>query len=344
MEVMMKKSSLAVFVLLGILALSGCSNSISEERNELWPEIKPFRTDHLQVSEIHRIYFEECGNPEGKPVFVLHGGPGARVSPYYRRFFNPEVFHIVLHDQRGTGLSEPFLELRENTTPHLVEDIEALRLHLGCDDIILFGGSWGSTLALAYAETYPENVSALVIRGVFMATQEELVHYYGGGVKTFFPEAYAKLEDAVGEPLSPQAILDKINKEDTAEHFPISKAWTAYEAKIAELFISDQNVEGMVNSKQMADIVRSLALLENHYMVNGCFFEEGQLFNNSNRIKDIPTVIVNGRYDMICPPITAYRLHLRLPRSRLIIAEESGHSMSERNIEIALLQAMQSFE
>lgn len=341
----MRRLQAALSAGISVLFLAlGCAAPRSEERTGLWPEIQPFRTDHLQVSELHRIYFEECGNPEGKPVFVLHGGPGGRISPYYRRFFDPEVFHIVLHDQRGTGQSRPFLELRDNTTFHLVEDIEALRLHLGCGKIILFGGSWGSTLALAYAETYPENVAGMVIRGVFTATREELDHYYGGGVQLFFPEAYARLEEAFGSPLSPQSILEKILSEDTAESFSLSKAWSAYETKIGELHIPDIQVMRMLNSKQLADMIRSLAVLENHYMSNRCFFEEGYLLKNADRIKEIPAVIVNGRYDMICPPVIAYRLHQRLPLSRLIIAEESGHSMSERNIEIALLQAMGSFE
>jgi len=344
MEETMRKISSTVIIIVSFVFLTGCSDSMSEGRKSLWPEIQPFRTDHLQVSDLHRIYFEECGNPEGKPVFVLHGGPGGRTSPYYRRFFNPEVFHIVLHDQRGTGLSRPFLELEDNTTPHLVEDIEKLRLHLGCGKIILFGGSWGSTLALAYAETYPENVGGMVLRGIFTATAEELDHYYAGGVRPFFPETYEKLEEVFGSPPSPQTILEKIKQEKMADRFPLSKAWTAYEAKIAELHIPDPEVQAMVDSKQIADIVRSLALLENHFMANGCFFEEGQLLANIDRIPDIPIILVNGRYDMICPPINAYRLHKRLPQSSLIIAEESGHSMSERNIEIALLQAMHSLE
>jgi proline iminopeptidase len=344
MEEVMVKKLIAVLSLLVFLALAGCSGSASQDRKDLWPDIEPFRTDHLQVSDIHRIYFEECGNPEGKPVFVIHGGPGGRVSPYYRRFFNPEVFHIVLHDQRGTGLSMPFLELRENTTPHLVEDIEKLRLHLGCGKIILFGGSWGTTLALAYAETYPENVRGMVLRGVFTATEDELAHFYSGGVRVFFPEVYERLEGTFGRPLSPQSILEKIQKEDTAENPFYSKAWTAYEAKIGELYISDRQIEGMVNSEQLADVVRSLALLENYYMANNCFLEENQLLDNADRIRDIPAVIVNGRYDMVCPPINAYRLHQKLPQSRLIFTQAAGHSMSERNTETALLRAIQSFE
>jgi proline iminopeptidase len=340
----MKRKICIASVLGVILAAAGFLVLYTQERTTLWPDIEPYTSGHLQVSKIHEIYFEACGNPEGKPVFVLHGGPGARISPYYRRFFNPEAFHIVLHDQRGTGMSRPFLELEENTTPHLVEDIEKLRVHLQCGKIILFGGSWGSTLALAYAETYPENVDGIVIRGIFTAAKDEMDHYYAGGVKVFFPEEYLRLEETFGPPLSPQVILEKIQKEDSEKRYNYSKAWTAYEAKIAELHISDRDVFGMVNSKQIAGLVRSLALLENHYMANGCFFEEGQLLENADLIKNIPTVIVNGRYDMICPPLNAYRLHQRLSNSRLVIVEEAGHSMSEKNIEIALLQAMTTFE
>jgi proline iminopeptidase len=340
----MKKNMHAFFILISLFSLVCCTKSVSEERAALWPSIEPYQTDYLQVSDLHKIYYEACGNPEGKPVFVLHGGPGARLSPYYRRFFNPKIFHIVLHDQRGTGLSKPFLELRENTTWDLVEDIEKLRKHMKCEKIILFGGSWGSTLALAYAETYPENVSGIVIRGIFTATQEELDRYYSSGVKVFFPEAYARLEKVFGQPVSPERLLKKIQDEDSEKRYDCSKAWAAYESKIAELNISDGEVAGMVNSKQLSDIVRSLGLLENYYMANGCFFEEGQLLDKTSRIKDIPTVLVNGRYDMICPPITAYRLHQLLPLSRLVIVEEAGHSMSEPGIELALLRAMNSFE
>ncbi len=341
----MKKNLNVFFITVSLLLiLTCCSESVSEETTGLWPNIEPYLTDYLQVSDLHEIYYEACGNPEGIPVFVLHGGPGARISPYYRRFFNPEVFHTILHDQRGTGLSRPFLELRENTTWDLVEDIEKLRKHMECEQIILFGGSWGSTLALAYAETYPENVSGLVIRGIFTATQEELDHYYSSGVKVFFPEAYARLEEVFGQPLSPDKLFSLIQEKDSEDRFDFSKAWTAYEAKIAELNISDPEVRGMVNSPQIADIVRSLALLENYYMANGCFFEEGQLFTDADRIKDIPAVLVNGRYDMICPPTTAYRLHQKLPLSQLVIVEEAGHSMSEPGIEQALLRAMKTFE
>lgn len=326
------------------MAVCTHKNQAAAKEETLWPEIEPFKTDHLKVSDIHEIYYELCGNPEGKPVFVLHGGPGARISPYYRRFFNPDVYLIVLHDQRGCGQSRPLFELRENTSQHLVEDIERLRNQLKLDKIILFGGSWGSTLALAYAETYPDHVSAMVLRGIFTAAQDEMDHFYGGGVRFFFPETYGKLEQAFGKNLTPQKIYDKVKSEDPAERRKYGRAWTAYEIKIGNLYFPDEWLNNFLNSKEYADLVVSLALIENHYMANGCFFEQGQLLRDTDKIKDIRTILVNGRYDMICPPFNAYRLHKRLNNSKLIIAEEAGHSMDERNIEQALVRAMRELE
>lgn len=327
-----------------VLAVCVEKNQATVKNQSLWPEIKPFETGHLKVSGIHEIYYELCGNPEGKPVFVLHGGPGARVTPYYRRFFNPDAFLIVLHDQRGCGNSRPIFELRENTTPYLVEDIEKLRGHLKLDKIILFGGSWGSTLGLAYAETYPDNVSAMVLRGIFTAAQDEMDHFYRGGVRPFFPETYEKLEQAFGKNPTPQAIYEKVNSKDPAERRKYGRAWTGYEAKLAMLHYPDEWLHNLLTSEEYADVVVSLALIENHYMANGCFFEPGQLLRDTDKIKNIPTVLVNGRYDMICPPFNGYRLHKRLNNSELIIVEEAGHSMNERDIEQALLRAMRKFE
>lgn len=327
-----------------VLAVCATKNQATAKNNRLWPEIEPFEAGHLQVSSLHDIYYELCGNPEGKPVFVLHGGPGAQITPYYRRFFNPDAFLIVLHDQRGCGNSRPRFELRENTTPHLVEDIEKLRNHLKLDKIILFGGSWGSTLGLAYAETHPENVSAMVLRGIFTASQDEMDHFYRGGVRPFFPEIYEKLEQVFGQDPTPRSIYDKVKSEDPGERRKYGRAWTAYEAKLAMLHYPDAWLHELLTSDQYADIAVSLALIENHFMANGCFLEEGQLLRDTDKIKNIPTVLVNGRYDMICPPFNAYRLHKRLMNSRLIIAEESGHSMNEKKIEQALLGAIKELE
>lgn len=330
-----------------MLFFGGCSNHTPQTKAQdevpLWPAIQPYKTDYLKVSDIHELYYELSGNPEGKPVFGLHGGPGGGSSPYMRQFFNPEKFFIVLHDQRGAGKSKPYADIRENTTQRLVEDIETLRKHLNVNKIILFGGSWGSTLALAYAETYPENVEGMVLRGIFTSTKEELDHFYQGGVKTFFPEVYDKFVSALPNPDNKphhQLLLDLIENGTEEEKLKYSKIWAEYEFKIAALFMPDEEIETILkNFNPLA-----FGLIENYYMANNCFFEENQLFKNVDKIRDIPLIMVNGRYDMICPPVTAYRLHREIPKSKLIIAESSGHWMGEKPIERELLKAMKEFE
>jgi proline iminopeptidase len=338
------KTLFLVFICLAFIASYGEEGQTKKEPNGLWPPLEPNETGYLKVSDLHEIYYELCGNPKGKPVFVLHGGPGGSTSPYYRRFFNPETYLIVLHDQRGAGKSRPAFEIRENTTQHLVEDIEQLRNHLKLEEIILFGGSWGSTLALAYGETYPANVSGMVLRGIFTAAQDEIDHFYRGGVRPFFPETYEKLKQVLGQEPSPEVFLKLVQSIDPAEQQKYSKVWTAYEFKIGGLEIPDEFINNFVNSKENANLVFALALIENYYMANGCFLEEGQLLQNASKIKDIPIVLVNGRYDMICPPINAYRLHKRLSNSKLIIVEAAGHWMGDPPIEKALLKAMREFE
>lgn len=341
----MKKNLWAVFAILFLFSIfnKDCSVSETGEKADLWPEIDPFHTEYLRVSDIHEIYFELCGNPEGKPVFFLHGGPGGSCSPYMRRFCDPDKFLMVLHDQRGAGKSRPYAEVRENTTQHLVEDIEKLRKHLNIEKIVLFGGSWGTTLGFAYAETYPDNVSGMLLRGVFTATQEEIDHFYHGGVHTFFPETYEKLLSVLPEPDKrplPNYLLELIQTDDPNEQQKYSEAWAKYETKIAGLEIPDQWIdEYYENHNPLA-----FALFENYYMSNGCFLEEGQLIKNLDKILNIPIIMVNGRYDMICPPVTAYRLHQKLPKSKLIIAEGAGHWMGEKPVEIALLKAIRDFE
>jgi len=341
----MKKMQIIVLAILGLSVILGLTRNTAAQSGQvpLWPQIEPFQTGKLKVSEIHAIHYELCGNPKGKPVMVLHGGPGAKSSPYYRRFFDPAEFLIVLFDQRGCGLSRPLFELRENTTQELVGDIEKLRLHLKLGKTILFGGSWGTTLGLAYAETYPEAVAGIVLRGVFTSTQEELDHYYKG-VRTFFPDAYDKLAGVLGEAPSPQALLRLVQSKDEAERKRGARAWVEYEFKIGELTAKDADIARLFVTPSLAETIYSLGLIENHYMANRCFLEEGQLLRDAVKLKDIPAVIVNGRYDMICPPVTAYKLHKLMPKSRLIIAEASGHSLNEPAIEKALLNAMRDFE
>ena len=337
------KKGMCIRVFLFFVFALGVTSIAHAKEIELWPEIKPYRTDYLKVSNIHEIYYELCGNPNGKPVFVLHGGPGGSSSPYMRRFFNPDKFLIVLHDQRGAGKSKPFGEIRQNTTQHLVEDIERLRIHLKLEKIILFGGSWGSTLGLAYAETYPENVSGMVLRGIFTATKEEIDHFYHGGVRLFFPDVYDKFLSSLPEPDKrplPNYLLELIRSEDSTRSAKYSRLWAEYEIKLASLLFPDEEMDRIFKNFNP----HAFALLENYYMANQCFLEEGQLLRDAGKIQDIPVILVNGRYDMICPPITAYRLHKKLPKSELLLAEGGGHWMGEKPVELSLLKAMRKFE
>ncbi len=310
---------------------------------KLWPPLEPYKTDYLKVSALHSIYYQLGGNPEGKPVMVIHGGPGGGCSQDMFRFFNPEKFHIILHDQRGAGQSRPYAEIRENTIQHLVEDIEKLRIHLGLGKVLLFGGSWGSTLSLAYAETYPQNVSGMVLRGVFTGTRAEIDHFYHGETAKYFPEAYERLLRHIDHPEKknyPDQLLEKIQSSDAATRKKYALAWATYEIKMSVLQISDRIVEDIFKEWDPYDF----ALLENHYMANTCFLEEGQLMDNADKLKDIPITIVNGRYDVICPPATAYRLHKKLPLSKLIIVERAGHSANAEPLQTFLVNAVRAFE
>jgi len=332
-----------VFLVVLILTSAACSTDASEKKMDLWPRIEPFESGFLKVSDIHEMYYELSGNRGGKPVFVLHGGPGGSSSPYMRRFFDPQKFLIVLYDQRGAGQSKPHAELRENTTQNLVEDIERLRNHLHLDKIIIFGGSWGTTLGLAYAEAYPDNVSGIVLRGVFLATEQEIDHFYHDGANRNFPDAYDKLLSALPDPNRrplPEYLLQLIQNGTDEERDRCCKAWAKYETKMAVLEISDEWLDDHYEKNNPY----VFALFENYYMANHCFLEEGQLLANTDKIKDIPTIIVNGRYDLICPPITAYKLSNKLNHSKLIIAEGSSHWMGEPAIEDALLKAFKEFE
>ena len=310
---------------------------------KLWPELTPYKTGYLQVSALHKIFYQLGGNPLGKPVMMLHGGPGSGCYPTLLRYFNPEKFHIVLHDQRGSGKSRPYAELKENTTWHLVEDIEKLRKHLNLGKVILFGGSWGSTLALAYAETYPQHVNGIIMRGVFTSTKEEIDHFYHGETAAFFPENYRKLKDLVDHPEKknyPVQLLKKLQGPDPKIRDKYARTWAVYESKIALLDMPDQRIEDFLKNWNPY----AFALIENYYMANGCFFKEGQLLQNAHKLADIPIIMVNGRYDLICPPITAYKLHKKLPKSRLIIAEKAGHAESDPPVQRELVKAAKEFE
>jgi proline iminopeptidase len=334
-------------ILTFLLVICGASLTEASEPQEdgLFPVTQPIKMGDLQVSALHRIHYELHGNPNGKPVFVLHGGPGFGCYPRLAQYFNPDKFLIVLHDQRGAGRSTPAGEIRENTTQHLVEDIERLRKHLKIDGkILIFGGSWGSTLALAYAETYPERVSGMVIRGIWTGTQAELDHYYGEqGIRKFFPDAWARLKAELPprvREFKPKSLLELFSKGDAAIVRKVGDAWIRYAVKTGSLYAPDKKVEQGWGDYD----ARPGAIIDTYYASNGFFLEERQLLREASKLKDIPVTIINGRYDMICPPITAWRLHKELPQSRLIIVEEAGHSEGEPGTTKALLEAVAEFE
>lgn len=348
---MTKKILLIVIVgalVLMLMPWSQSAGAAAENKPEttggkLWPAIKPYKTGYLQVSEIHKIFYQLGGNPNGEPVMFLHGGPGGGCTPGNFRYFNPEKFHVVLHDQRGCGKSTPYGELKENNTRELVEDVEKLRKHLNLGPVILFGGSWGTTLALAYGETYPQNVKAMILRGIFTASKREIDHFYHGGTALFFPDAYQKLTALLESPVQqdlPAQLLEKLQSQDPAVREKYARAWARYESKVAFLEIPDVVIDLFLKKWDPY----AFAVLENHYMANNCFLAEGQLLQNADKLKDIPIILINGRYDVICPPITAYRLHQKLPKSKLIIVEKAGHSSMEPGIQRELLSAVKQFE
>ena len=332
-------------ILLLLISCGQSSNDAKKSEIDLWPEIEPFQSNYLKVSDIHEIYYELCGNPKGKPIFVLHGGPGGRCTPYYRRFFNPAKFLIVLFDQRGSGKSKPLGEIRQNSTQDLIEDIEKLRIHLNLDKIFLFGGSWGSTLGLVYAEKYPNNISGIVLRGVFTATEKEMDHIYNE-IPKYFPLEYENYVSVMPEPNkvpTPDYLFNSLNESDENTAKQIVKAWLSYESKTNMLEAPDNLLEEILSSSSQRDLLAALKV-QQHYVINHCFLENGQIMRDINKISHIPIILINGRYDMYCPPVTAYRLHKMLPKSQLIIVESAGHWMGDKPIEKELIKVIKNFE
>ena len=331
----------ALLIALSALPIRG--ETAPSNRLDAYPEIEPFETGYLRVSDVHEIYYELSGRRDGTPVFVLHGGPGGGSYPGLRRYHDPSKWLIVLHDQRGAGKSKPYADLRDNNTPALVEDIEKLRRHLKLDKVHLFGGSWGSTLAVAHAEAYPDRVSSLVLRGVFLGAKSEIDHFYHGGVEPYFPEVFARLPAILPAPEKldyPRQLLAILQGDDPERRKSASLGWAGYEIRISRVGKTDAYLDEVFKDWDPFDF----SLIENHYMAAGCFLEEGQLLRNAGKMASIPTVIVQGRYDLICPPITAYKLHKVLPKSRLIMVEDAGHSGGEPGIRSALIEATRSLE
>ncbi len=309
----------------------------------LYPPIEPYATGTLQVSERHRLYFEECGNPSGKPVVLLHGGPGGGCSPKMRRFHDPSRYRIVLFDQRGSGQSTPHADLVDNTTWDLVADMERLREHLGIARWQVFGGSWGSTLALAYAQTHPAAVSELVLRGIFMLRRWELEWFYQEGASRLFPEAWDEYLAAIpaverGDLIS--AYHRRLTSDDAALRLAAARAWSVWEASCSFLH---QDKE-FIDSHRGEDFALAFARIESHYFVNGGFFEvEDQLLRDAHRLHSIPGTIVHGRYDAVCPVQNAWDLAKVWPQAELVICPSSGHSAFEAEITDALLRATDAY-
>ncbi|HXV78167.1 MAG TPA: prolyl aminopeptidase [Candidatus Polarisedimenticolaceae bacterium] len=323
----------------GALALCiGCGGS---PPSELFPPVEPTETGYLRVDETHELYWETIGNRQGIPVIVLHGGPGGSASPETRRLFDPERFFVLLFDQRGAYRSRPQGEWRDNTTAHLVEDINRLRDHVGLTGpVLLFGGSWGATLALAYAEKYPERVNGLVLRGVFLGSSEEIDYLYHGGAGAFFPETWERLRNLVPQPDVPdypRQLFEMISGGGAKDREAAIEGWAYYEIRMSSLEMTDDRAEQAV--RDYHDQLMPFSLLENYYMMNGCFLDDRQLLDHADRIADIPTFIVHGRYDAICRPVVAWSLAQRLDNVELVFTH-AGHSQSDPANTDALLAGL----
>jgi proline iminopeptidase len=312
-------------------------------RRSFYPDIQPYRTSYLQVSSEHSLYFEESGNPNGKPVVFLHGGPGGGTSPKQRRFFDPSRYRIVLFDQRGCGKSRPHASLVDNTTWDLVADIERLREHLGIQRWMVFGGSWGSTLALAYAETHAERVTELVLRGIFLLRRWELEWFYQSGTSRLFPDAWASYEKLIPESERSdfiQAYYRRLTSPDVRVRQEAARAWSVWEASTSHLLQDEDYIRSCAGD----DFSLAFARIECHYFVNGGFLErENQLIENVGRIRHVPGVIVQGRYDVVCPMQSAWELSRAWPEARLAVVPDAGHSAYEPGIVHELVTATDQF-
>lgn len=314
----------------------------SDTRAELYPEIEPYNAGMLELDGLHRMYWEESGNPKGKPVVFLHGGPGAGSAPAHRRFFDPAHYRIVIFDQRGAGRSTPLGEVRDNTTPHLVADIEKLRKHLGIARWLVFGGSWGSTLALAYGEAHPQRCSGLILRGIFLCRKSE-IDWFLYGLKNLFPEAWRAFAGAIppaerGDLLA--AYHKRLTNPDPGVHMPAARAWSVYEGSCSTLLPSAETVAYFAG-----DVVAlGLARIEAHYFSNDIFLPENSLLDNIDRVRNIPGVIVQGRYDAVCPIISADDVHRAWPEAEYIIVSDAGHSAWEPGICAELVKATEKFK
>jgi proline iminopeptidase len=308
-------------------------------RTELYPDIEPSRFSHLRLDDRHEMYWEESGNPQGAPVVFLHGGPGAGASPMHRRFFDPAYYRIIIFDQRGAGRSRPHGDLVDNTTPHLIADMEKLRVHLGIEKWAVFGGSWGSTLGLAYAQEHPQRCSALVLRGIFLCRKLE-IDWFLYGMRFIFPEAWRRFAEYIPEAERANllaAYTRRLNNPDPLTHMPAAHQWSIYEGSCSTMLPN----ASMVAHYSENIVALGLARIEAHYFTNNIFLPENSLLNNAYRLRLIPGVIVQGRYDMVCPIISAHDLHAAWPEAEYIVVPDAGHSAWEPGISAQLVAAME---
>jgi len=305
-------------------------------RDQLYPSIEPYETGRLALDGLHNMYWEQSGHPEGLPVIFLHGGPGAGATAVHRRFFDPNYYRIVIYDQRGAGRSTPRGELTNNTTADLIGDIESLREHLGIKQFLLFGGSWGSTLAIAYAEAHPDRCLGLIIRGIFLGRPKE-IDWFIYGLSKVFPEAWRDLvavlpEDERGDILA--NFYCRLLDEDPKVHLPAARAWSRYEGACSTLHPSPETLAAF-GEESMA---YALARIETHYFTNGNFLSDNELLDNLSAVTQLPCTIIQGRYDMICPIATADELHRAWVGSEMIIVPDAGHSAMDSGVREALIK------
>jgi proline iminopeptidase len=311
-------------------------------RQELYPPIEPYRTGTLVLDNIHTMYWEQSGNPAGVPVVFLHGGPGAGSAPNHRRFFDPAHYNIVVFDQRGAGRSTPLGELRNNTTPLLIDDIERLRRHLGIERWLVFGGSWGSTLALAYGEAHPERCLAFILRGIFLCRRSE-IEWFLYHLRNIFPEAWQTFANVI-PPAERNDLLGayhrRLTDPDPAVHLPAARAWSTYEGSCSTLLPSPDTVAYFASD----NVALGLARMEAHYFMHDIFLPLNSLLDNVKRLRSIPAVIIQGRYDAVCPAVSAHDLHRAWPEAEFIIVPMAGHAAWENGICTALVGAMERFK
>ena len=310
--------------------------------SKLYPEIQPYETFRLQVSNLHNIYVEQSGNPNGRPVIFLHGGPGGGIEPIYRQYFNPSKWRIIMFDQRGCGQSTPHAELEENTTWDLIDDIETIREKLDINKWDVFGGSWGSTLGLSYSIMHSNRCQSLILRGIFLLRKKEINWFYQNGCSFIYPDAWEKYLAPIPENEQSdlvRAFYKRLTSDDKETRIRAAKAWSIWEASTSKLLQSEK----ALHSFDEDNVAEAFARIECHYFINKAFFKsDNWILENVNKIKNIPTHIVQGRYDVVCPMASAWDLYKKIPQSEFHLIQDAGHSMLEFGIQKKLIQITDS--